>query len=93
MGRNEFAELLRELRVQSHLTQFEVAEKLQYATPQYVSNWERGISTPPVAHLKTLAKIFKYDDELLFEKFLQEEIRVITEDFKKQFTRKGRWNP
>lgn len=87
-----FSELLRDLRAQAHLTQNEVASKLQYTTPQYVSNWERGISRPPVSHLKTLAKIFKYDPELLFERYIEEEIRLLTVSFKKQFVQKGRWN-
>lgn len=70
-------ELLKNMRQKSGLTQLALARKLTYSTAQFVSNWERGISLPPLDVLpklcalckispKTLVQaIFEYQGELL----------------------------
>ena len=42
------------------------AMKLKYTTPQFISNWERGISHPPIKDIKTIAKVYKVDADYLF---------------------------
>lgn len=49
--------LLREFRRKAGITQHELSDALGYESAQFVSNWERGISTPPS---KTIVKIFAY---------------------------------
>ena len=68
---------LKEAREESELTQHDVAKKLAYSSPQFVSNWERGVSLPPLDMLPRLATMFsvqpkkvirvmnEYQDELL----------------------------
>jgi transcriptional regulator with XRE-family HTH domain len=68
---------LKNLRQKSGLTQQQLASKLSYSTAQFVSNWERGISLPPleaVPKLSTLCKtttralvnaLFEYQEESL----------------------------
>lgn len=59
---------LKKLRIKSGLKQKEVAEQLGYTSPQFISNWERGISSPPVKTLKQLASIYKTNPDKLFQK-------------------------
>jgi transcriptional regulator with XRE-family HTH domain len=49
---------LRESRLRAHLTQFEVASHLRYSTPQFISNWERGISLPPLTTMPRIAALY-----------------------------------
>jgi len=81
---------LRASREQAGLTQAELAKVLGYSTAQFVSNWERGISLPPLDVLPVVAKalairsqtfidvICRYQDELL--KVRRQEIRRIFRD-------------
>ncbi len=50
---------LKDKRAKAGLTQQEVALGLSYDTAQFVSNWERGISLPPLAALPKLASLYK----------------------------------
>jgi len=45
---------LRDRRVKAGLTQWDIASHLRYSTAQFVSNWERGVSLPPVDSLPKL---------------------------------------
>ena len=49
-----FAENLKELRKAAHITQAELAEKLNVHL-QTVSKWERGVSEPDIAQVGDLA--------------------------------------
>ena len=48
---------LREVRKKSVTSQKELSIHLGYTTPQFVSNWERGLIQPP---LVTIFKVLKY---------------------------------
>ena len=41
------------------LTQLEVAKLLKYGSAQYISNWERGLNSPPMYRLVELAEVYK----------------------------------
>ena len=49
---------LREKRSRAGLTQWDVAHHLKYSTAQFVSNWERGVSLPPLEVLPKLTNLF-----------------------------------
>lgn len=53
-----FQEKIKDYRVNSELTQSEVAIIFGYTTPQFISNWERGCSFPPPAAFRKLIKIY-----------------------------------
>ena len=55
--RQNIAENLYRLRLESNLTQSELAEKLNY-TDKSVSKWEKGDATPPIDTLKELADLY-----------------------------------
>jgi len=51
-----FSEYLKKARKSKGLTQAQLAKKLGY-TAQFVTNWERGVSMPPIEKLGKVAKI------------------------------------
>jgi len=53
--------ILKEARQKKALTQTEIAKHLGYNTPQFVSNWERGLSAPPIESLKQISEILELD--------------------------------
>ena len=60
------AEFLKDKRTHAGLTQSEVATKLGYSSPQFVSNWERGLASPPVGALRDLTKLYKVSADDMF---------------------------
>lgn len=78
---------LRESRVRAGLSQMQVAKKLGYTTAQFISNWERGVSEPPLKALKTLAKIYSVSMDDIFQLILRSTIEKVTEDLKARFKR------
>ncbi len=79
------AQFLKEARSSAKLTQLDVSTHLGYDTPQFISNWERGVSAPPVAIIKKISELYKISAEKLFEIVLNEEIRARTEELRKKF--------
>ncbi|MEK2647425.1 helix-turn-helix domain-containing protein [Bdellovibrio sp. BCCA] len=57
-NKNVIGEFLKQKRIAAGLSQADVAEKMGYSTPQFISNWERGVSHPPINALKKLAEIY-----------------------------------
>lgn len=60
------AKNISELRKSAEMTQFELAERLNYSD-KAVSKWERGESVPDVAVLKEVADIFSVTVDYLLE--------------------------
>lgn len=52
--KHKFGDFLREKRMKAGLSQKEVALGLGYTTPQFISNWERGLSNPPISSIRKL---------------------------------------
>ncbi len=75
--RDQLSSFLKEKRLESGLSQLRVAEELGYASPQFVSNWERGLCAPAPKTFKKLARIFKIQPLMLTELYLA-EIRIRT---------------
>lgn len=55
------AQTFRTARKQSGLTQAKLAKKCGFPSSQYVSNWERGVATPPLTTLPKLCRILGVD--------------------------------
>ncbi len=60
------AKNIAELRKEAQLTQFELAEKLNYSD-KAVSKWERGESVPDISVLKEIADMFSVTVDFLLE--------------------------
>lgn len=53
----EIGSYLREKRIKNKLTQVQVAKELNY-TSQFIANWERGVSSPPLDALRKIIDIY-----------------------------------
>ena len=58
---------LKSAREKSGLTQHDVARSLHYSTPQFVSNWERGISLLPLDVLPKLSEVLQMSSKQLLD--------------------------
>lgn len=86
MEDQKLARYLKAARVKAGLTQKEVSDRLNYKTSQFVSNWERGHSIPPLNALKTIAKLYKVNLNDLFEQILSASIFLTEQLMRKQFS-------
>ncbi len=68
---------LKEKRIESGLTQSEVAKKLGYSTPQFISNFERGLCSPPLKNLKILVRLYKIDAAELMDLIMEEQENIL----------------
>lgn len=57
----ELGNYLKDKRVDAGLNQNEVAKSLGYKTAQFVSNWERGLCSPPTDKFYEIIKLYKID--------------------------------
>ena len=70
-------EYLQEMRIKSDLTQREVSLELGYSSAQFISNFERGISSPPLKKLKELIRMYKMPVEKVMGLVLEGEREVL----------------
>lgn len=63
---------LKQKRVDRGLSQLEVAKVLGYTSPQFVSNWERGLVSPPLDTMAVLIDLYKMKPEEVIAKILDE---------------------
>lgn len=82
---NKLAQFLKEKRTQAGLSQKDVATKLGYSTSQFISNWERGISHPPMHTLRKLANMYAVMPDQMFQVLLNATIDQIQIDLKEKF--------
>lgn len=64
---------LKQKRIDAGLSQGELASQLGYTSPQFVSNWERGLSLPPKGSMKKVCKILKLD----YAAFVEDYVRLL----------------
>ena len=80
----KLAEYLKKSRENNGLSQTFVSSKLGYSSPQFVSNWERGLSHPPLKSLKKIAKLYKLKDKELFDVFVGSYLVEVETDLRKK---------
>lgn len=81
----KLAEFLKQKRVITGLSQKDVAEKLGYSTSQFISNWERGVSQPPLHTLRKISSIYKINADEMFNVLLKSTIAQVEVDLKRKF--------
>lgn len=86
----KLAEFLKEKRLKSGHSQMDVAEHLGYSTPQFISNWERGVSSPPLQTLRKLATLYKVNADEMYEVVLETTIEQVKQDLHQKFYSKGK---
>lgn len=85
MKQVSLAKFLKEKRENAGLSQKQVSDKLGYTTPQFVSNWERGVSSPPLKTLKKIGELYHVSADDLFKVTLESTIQQVTMDLKRKF--------
>lgn len=58
---------LKKWRTDAKLSQQDVAKRLKYSSPQFISNWERGLSLPPMEVLPKLVALYQISVEEMTE--------------------------
>jgi len=86
----KLAKFLKDSRVNAGLTQGKVAEVLEYTTAQFISNWERGVSHPPIDILKKLARLYNVSDEELYSIIEEVTIEETKKDLRRKFMNSGK---
>jgi transcriptional regulator with XRE-family HTH domain len=71
----KLSNFLKQKRLQSELSQQAVATFVGFTSSQMVSNWERGLCSPPMNTLVLLAELFNIPDNELFD-ILETEYRT-----------------
>lgn len=79
------AEFLKQAREKAELSQRQVADELGYQSAQFISNWERGISSPPMKTLKRLGELYHVSAEDLYEIMVEDTLRRVEADLHREF--------
>jgi transcriptional regulator with XRE-family HTH domain len=78
----ELGNFFKNQRQKSGLSQWEMAEALGYETAQVVSNWERGVQSPPFAKLTDVCKLLKVSPDAMIRKLLNVQQSIYTSSLK-----------
>lgn len=82
-------DLLAHARLTKNYTQGELAKLLGYSSPQYVSNWERGVCEPPLDKMHLIIKHLDLDPKLVFDQMMKDTARRLEQKLK--LASSGRW--
>ncbi len=82
-----FASLLRDLRVKAGLSQGDVRKVLGYTSPQFISNWERGLSDPPVETVVKLANLYRVPMDALLENYIQIQVQSFEQEIRSKISK------
>lgn len=68
-------EYLQDKRVKAGLSQGDVATKLGYSSPQFISNFERGLCAPPLNKLKAIVQLYDLNGDEVLKLMVREHER------------------
>ena len=80
--REKLAKYLKEKRMASGKTQKEVAVVMGYTTPQFVSNWERGLISPPLSSISKIAELYGLTDSEIRKKLEEVVLAALKRELK-----------
>ena len=66
------SDYLRQKRVDCGMSQLDVAKVLGYSSPQFVSNWERGLVSPPLETIAVLIDLYKIQPGEVIDRIMGE---------------------
>lgn len=69
--------LIRSTRRGKGLSQKYVGKALGLSSPQFISNWERGIASPPMRHWKRLRQILGIDNDMLKSAYFDDRSKEV----------------
>jgi len=70
--------MLKRHRLNKGMTQKELAKRLGYTSPQFVSNWERDLCRPPLDVAAKLCRLLDIDRGLYKKELLKEYDREVS---------------
>lgn len=76
---------IRKMRLEKEFSQAELAANLGYTSPQFISDWERGISSPPVKKLHELSVLLEVKVDVLFDLLVTLATEQLVENLSKEF--------
>lgn len=79
MSPNILGSYLKRKRIEAGMAQMDVARKLGYSTPQYISNFERGVCQPSMKILTKLVDAYGLDLKEFFEVIIEQQKTEISE--------------
>lgn len=74
-------ETLKAIREKAGLAQGELAKKMGYGSPQFVSNWERGLCSLPAKKAPLFCQLTGHNPKDLLDLLVKEEKRKIAKAF------------
>lgn len=74
---------LRRQREAAGLTQADLSKLLNYSSPQFISNWERGAAPPPHEAIAQLIPVLKLDRRKVLDLYLGHTESLIRKAFSK----------
>ena len=72
---------LKDKRIEADLTQLEVAKKLGYSSPQFISNFERGLCSPPLKQLKKITKLYDINPTDIIDLMMDDQLSRLNKTF------------
>ena len=69
----KLGKFLKSKRIARGATQKEISEHLGYSSPQFISNCERGLCSPPLDSLREMLKYYEVDPREVMNIILQEQ--------------------
>ena len=76
---------IKESRLSQGYSQADLATALGYSSPQFISDWERGVSAPPMKKLPEIANALEVEMEVLFELLVELATLQLTTSLKEEF--------
>lgn len=68
---------LHDARVRAGLSQRDVSERFGYRSAQVISDWERGLRSPPASMLKKMVELYGVPMETFFDLVLEERKAIL----------------
>ena len=81
MKQSSFGKYLKEKRLAASLSQGDVAQALGYTSPQFVSNWERDLSKPPLKIIYQLSVMYHISREEITSILMDEHEKLLRSAF------------
>lgn len=73
---------LKSARQEAGFSQSDVASILGYRNSQFISNWERGVSAPPMKVLGKLVDLYRIDKQTVIEVILKDTRDYLEQEIK-----------
>lgn len=75
--RKKLGKFLRNERLKAGFTQGEIADKLGYSSPQFISNIERGLSVIPLKTLAVLVSEYRIGHETMIKTLMDSQRQIL----------------